>query len=156
MAEEQSKRLWGLIKKEGKVLFSNLFEYFWKIWKICLTKRGVYAIIIHGSLVKRLRRRPLTAETRVRFPYGLLRYKSSVYTDSCETVVDTGFFVFLYGHIWNRNVGLECRNKITYEIIGIKVMHLVKLEEIPGAKEELKKIRKRFYDWMKDPSAFSE
>lgn len=33
-------------------------------------------------------------------------------------------------------------------------MHLVKLEEIPGAKEELKKIRKRFYDWMKDPSAF--
>lgn len=39
---------------------------------------------------------------------------------------------------------------------GIKVMHLVKLEEIPGAKEELKKIRKRFYDWMKDPSAFSE
>ena len=29
-------------------------------------------IIIHGSLVKRLRRRPLTAETRVRFPYGLL------------------------------------------------------------------------------------
>ena len=28
--------------------------------------------IIDGSLVKRLRRRPLTAETRVRFPYGLL------------------------------------------------------------------------------------
>ena len=25
----------------------------------------------YGSLVKRLRRRPLTAETRVRFPYGL-------------------------------------------------------------------------------------
>ena len=40
--------------------------------------------------------------------------------------------------------------------MGIKVMHLVKLEEIPGAKEELKNIRKRFYDWMKDPSAFSE
>ena len=51
----------------------------------------MYAIIIHGSLVKRLRRRPLTAETRVRFPYGLLSYQSSVYTDSCETVVDTGF-----------------------------------------------------------------
>ena len=26
---------------------------------------------IHGPLVKRLRRRPLTAETGVRFPYGL-------------------------------------------------------------------------------------
>ena len=58
----------------------------------------MYAIIIHGSLVKRLRRRPLTAETRVRFPYGLLNYKSSVYADSCGFVVNTGFFVFLYGH----------------------------------------------------------
>ena len=28
--------------------------------------------IIYGPLVKRLRRRPLTAETGVRFPYGLL------------------------------------------------------------------------------------
>ena len=28
--------------------------------------------------------------------------------------------------------------------------------DIRKAKEELKKIRKRFYDWMKDPSAFSE
>jgi hypothetical protein len=33
-------------------------------------------IIIYGSLVKRLRRRPLTAETRVRFPYGLLSIRS--------------------------------------------------------------------------------
>lgn len=64
-----------------------------------LTHGLAYGSIIHGSLVKRLRRRPLTAETRVRFPYGLLSYQSSVYTDSCETVVDTGFFVFLYGHI---------------------------------------------------------
>ena len=31
--------------------------------------------ITNGSLVKRLRRRPLTAETRVRFPYGLLIIK---------------------------------------------------------------------------------
>ena len=32
-------------------------------------------VLVHkynGSLVKRLRRRPLTAETWVRFPYGLL------------------------------------------------------------------------------------
>ena len=33
-------------------------------WMVIITE--------HGSLVKRLRRRPLTAETRVRFPYGLL------------------------------------------------------------------------------------
>ena len=30
---------------------------------------------LDGSLVKRLRRRPLTAETGVRFPYELLNYK---------------------------------------------------------------------------------
>ena len=39
-----------------------------------------HGIIIHGSLVKRLRRRPLTAETRVRFPYGLLKQKLSVHS----------------------------------------------------------------------------
>ena len=37
-----------------------------------MTNREPYDSIIDGSLVKRLRRRPLTAETRVRFPYGLL------------------------------------------------------------------------------------
>ena len=63
----------------------------------------MYDIIIHGSLVKRLRRRPLTAETRVRFPYGLLSYKSSVYVDSYGSVVNTGFFVFLYGHSSRKN-----------------------------------------------------
>ena len=36
--------------------------------------------------------------------------------------------------------------------MGIKAIRLVKLEEIPGAKEELKKIRRRFYDWMKNPA----
>lgn len=41
-------------------------------------------MIKHGSLVKRLRRRPLTAETRVRFPYELLR----------KYLV--GYFLFLY------------------------------------------------------------
>ena len=37
-----------------------------------MTNWEPYDSIISGSLVKRLRRRPLTAETRVRFPYGLL------------------------------------------------------------------------------------
>ena len=31
----------------------------------------------YGQLVKGLRRRPLTAETRVRFPYWLLQYQFS-------------------------------------------------------------------------------
>ena len=43
-------------------------------------------------------------------------------------------------------------HNLTFGTMGIKTIRLVKLEEIPGAKEELKKIRRRFYDWMKDPN----
>ena len=39
---------------------------------------------------------------------------------------------------------------LTYGTMGIKVIHIVKLDDIPGAKEELKKIRKKFYSWMSD------
>ena len=41
-------------------------------------------------------------------------------------------------------------HNLTLGTMGIKIIRLVKLEEIPGAKEELKKIRQRFYGWMKD------
>ena len=37
----------------------------------------------------------------------------------------------------------------------IKIIRLIKLEEIPGAKEELKKIRQRFYGWMRDTNYLS-
>lgn len=37
---------------------------------------------------------------------------------------------------------------LTYGTMGIKVIRIVKLDDIPGAKEELKKIRKKFYSWM--------
>lgn len=37
----------------------------------------------------------------------------------------------------------------------IKIIRLIKLEEIPGAKEELKKIRERFYGWMRDANYLS-
>lgn len=39
---------------------------------------------------------------------------------------------------------------LTYGTMGIKVIRIVKLDDIPGAKEELKKIRKKFYSWMSD------
>lgn len=39
-------------------------------------------------------------------------------------------------------------HNLTFGTMGIKTIRLVKLEEIPGAKEELKKIRRRFYDWI--------
>ena len=41
-------------------------------------------------------------------------------------------------------------HNLTFGTMGIQIIRLVKLEEIPGAKEELKKIRQRFYGWMRD------
>ena len=41
-------------------------------------------------------------------------------------------------------------HNLTYGTMGIKVIRIVKLDDIPGAKEELKKIRKKFYSWMVD------
>ncbi len=41
-------------------------------------------------------------------------------------------------------------HNLTFGTMGIQIIRLVKLEEIPGAKEELRKIRRRFYGWMRD------
>ena len=43
-----------------------------------------------------------------------------------------------------RNTYNAVRN-LTFGTMGFKIIRLVKLEDIPGAKEELKKIRQRFY-----------
>ena len=61
---EAFKGIMFKVKRSEKNLKKNLKKY--------LHYSFDHDIIIHGSLVKRLRRRPLTAETRVRFPYGLL------------------------------------------------------------------------------------
>lgn len=34
---------------------------------------------------------------------------------------------------------------------GVKVIRMIRLSDIEGAEAELKKIRKRFYGWMRDP-----
>ena len=57
-------------------LFLHFFTFFCiKIFlffeKVLTNAEWMVIITEHGSLVKRLRRRPLTAETRVRFSYGL-------------------------------------------------------------------------------------
>lgn len=39
---------------------------------------------------------------------------------------------------------------------GIKNIRLIKLEDIDGAVQELKKIRKRYYSWMRDPNYLNE
>ena len=56
---------------------------------------------------------------------------------------------------------LEKKDKSTKEIhtsvsnfssgnIGLKIIEIIKVSDIKGAKEELAKIRKRFYGWMTD------
>lgn len=39
---------------------------------------------------------------------------------------------------------------LTYGTMGLKIIRIVKLDDIPGAKDELKRIRKKFYSWMSD------
>lgn len=39
---------------------------------------------------------------------------------------------------------------LSHGTMGIKVIRIVNVDDIPGAKEELRKIRKRFYSWMTD------
>lgn len=39
---------------------------------------------------------------------------------------------------------------LSHGTMGIKVIRIVNIDDIPGAKEELKRIRKRFYSWMTD------
>ena len=55
---------------------SNILKHFENFLKKYLLFLRTYSIILKyhtdGQLVKRLRRRPLTAETGVRFPYELL------------------------------------------------------------------------------------
>lgn len=34
---------------------------------------------------------------------------------------------------------------------GMKIIKMIKVEEVAGAVQELKKIRKRYYGWMRDP-----
>lgn len=42
----------------------------------------------------------------------------------------------------------HCVYNLTYGKMGMKVIRMIKLDDIPGAREELKKIRKKFYSWM--------
>ena len=60
------KKCWKLEKYIFSKKFKKRLAFSWKV---------VYdSRVANGSLVKRLRRRPLTAETGVRFPYGLFFY----------------------------------------------------------------------------------
>ena len=72
-------KIWS-VQKNVNLLKKKLAFYrsFWYIKQVAK---------IYGSLVKRLRRRPLTAKTGVRFPYELL-------FDNLE--VFPGFFFFMH------------------------------------------------------------
>ena len=87
----------------------------------------------YGSLVKRLRRRPLTAKTGVRFPYELLNRRNR--DKKLENSIITGFhsflFIFLiryFEYVMKTILGGDviAKNKIywsyvSYFIIGIRL-----------------------------------
>lgn len=50
----------------------------------------------------------------------------------------------------SREIYISVKSLVTGEW-GVQVIQLIHVEDIEGAKEELKKIRKRFYSWMRDP-----
>ncbi len=54
-----------------------------------MNKKKSSICIRSGSLVKRLRRRPLTAESGVRFPYELLSlfFRKSLHLAGCGVIV---------------------------------------------------------------------
>ena len=79
--------IWKVIY-ETNVTIDN---YNWEDMKIYLF---ISFICNYGSLVKRLRRRPLTAESGVRFPYELLCYFYNSPTRNARNIVSGIFKCF--------------------------------------------------------------
>lgn len=50
----------------------------------------------------------------------------------------------------SKEIYTSVKNLVT-GTLGIKVIRMIRLSDIAGAEEELKKIRQRFYSWMRDP-----
>ena len=86
-----------------------IIKFFWKILKKSLHFSLTFGILNksqrQGQLVKRLRRRPLTAETGVRFPYWLVHKELSVFK-GLKTLFFYAYvstYVFLYVQYVNNN-----------------------------------------------------
>ena len=69
-------------------------------------------------------------------------------TETILNELEPGYYLELED-INARNIYTAVHN-LSFGIMGIKIIRIVKLEDIPGAKEELRKIRKKFYSWMTD------
>ncbi len=84
------------VKKSLKLEKYIFLKKFKKRLAFCL--KVVYdSRVANGSLVKRLRRRPLTAETGVRFPYELLIKKLE---DEATFKNESGFFLWFFTKKW--------------------------------------------------------
>lgn len=69
-------------------------------------------------------------------------------TETILNELEPGFYLTQEDDTFN-NVHTSVSN-LALGTMGFKVIRIVKLEDVPGAKEELKKIRARFYGWMHD------
>jgi len=69
-------------------------------------------------------------------------------TETILNELEPGYYLEIEDET-SRNV-YTCVHNLSFGTMGMKVIRLVKIDDIPGAKEELKRIRKRFYGWMND------
>ena len=84
----------GISQKITKKLKKVLAFYFKVVYSIfCQCGKSNAADKIYGLLVKRLRRRPLTAKTGVRFPYRLLLF---VINSPTQNACDLWFTSYLF------------------------------------------------------------
>ena len=87
-----------IIKKIYTNVVKKVLDIFYRIVYImfCSQEHTIYTIW-YGSLVKRLRRRPLTAKTGVRFPYELLTvFKTAQPEKVLETFMFRVFFLLKF------------------------------------------------------------
>ena len=69
-------------------------------------------------------------------------------TDTILTELEPGYY--LEGEDKKAKDTYNSVYNLSHGTMGIKVIRIVNVDDIPGAKEELRKIRKRFYSWMTD------
>lgn len=71
-------------------------------------------------------------------------------TDTILCELEPGYYLALEDETANQVY--TCVHNLTNGDMGQKAIRIVNINDVPGAKEELKKIRDRYYMWMRDGS----
>ena len=111
---------------------SNILKHFENFLKKYLLFLRTYSIILKyhtdGQLVKRLRRRPLTAETGVRFPYWLLNvfiYSPTHYSGSVRFGIFFAFRDVLQLELYKRCSKIKKYPQYPVKVLRVKLYFLL-------------------------------